>query len=283
MLNKARMNIRFLLTREFIFVIYLAAFISYTSTVLAFDFNYYIEQGDKYYGKFDNLDAIREYKKAYQLSPNGFDVLSKLANAYNDYGEDLKDSNSDGAETYFEDAIKYAEILKNKFPARAESYFLVASAYGNLALYKGGRDKVRLARNLEKYAKKAIEIDPTFAPSYVVLGIYYRETATLNVVEKTFATAFLGGLPVGSLNDSVRVLLKAEELSPNSIYPHFELAETYEKLNDEDKAIVEYRKVLELPVSDHQDKMKKQKADKRIIKLENSKMAKSVRYHYLTN
>ena len=283
MLNKARMNIRFLLTREFIFVIYLAAFISYTSTVLAFDFNYYIEQGDKYYRKFDNLDAIREYKKAYQLSPNGFDVLSKLANAYNDYGEDLKDSNSDGAETYFEDAIKYAEILKNKFPARAESYFLVASAYGNLALYKGGRDKVRLARNLEKYAKKAIEIDPTFAPSYVVLGIYYRETATLNVVEKTFATAFLGGLPVGSLNDSVRVLLKAEELSPNSIYPHFELAETYEKLNDEDKAIVEYRKVLELPVSDHQDNMKKQKADNRIIKLENSKMAKSVQYHYLAN
>ena len=283
MLNKARMNIRFLLTREFIFTICLAASISYSSTILALDYDYYIEKGDKYYSKFDNLEAIREYEKAYQLSPNGFDVLSKLANAYNDYGEDLKDSNSDGAETYFEDAIKYAEILKNKFPARAESYFLVASAYGNLALYKGGRDKVRLARNLEKYAKKAIEIDPTFAPAYVVLGIYYRETATLNVVEKTFATAFLGGIPVGSLNDSIRVLLKAEELSPNSIYPHFELAETYEKLNDEDKAIVEYRKVLELPVSDHQDNMKKQKADNRIIKLENSKMAKSVRYHYLTN
>jgi tetratricopeptide (TPR) repeat protein len=277
------MNIRFLFKQKFIFAIYLAALISYSSTILALDYNYYIEQGDKYYSKFDNLDAIREYEKAYQLSPNGFDVLSKLANAYNDYGEDLKDSNSDGAETYFKDAIKYAEILKNKYPTRVESYFLVASAYGNLALYKGGRDKVTLARNLEKYAKKAIEIDPNFAPAYVILGIYYRETATLNVIQKTFATAFLGGLPRGSLNDSRRALLKAEELSPQSIYTHFELAETYEKLNEQDKAIVEYRKVLELPLSDHQDKMKKQKAENRIRNLENNKMAESIRYHYLTN
>jgi tetratricopeptide (TPR) repeat protein len=269
--------------QKFIFTIYLAAAISYSSTILALDYNYYIEKGDKYYSRFDNLDAIREYEKAYQLSPNGFDVLSKLANAYNDYGEDLKDSNSDGAETYFKDAIKYAEILKNKYPKRAESYFLVASAYGNFALFKGGRDKVRLARNLEKYAKKAIEIDPNFAPAYVILGIYYRETATLNLIEKTFATAFLGGLPKGSLDDSTRALLKAEELSPQSIFPHFELAETYEKLNKEDKAILEYRKVLELPLSDHQDKIKKQEADKRIRKLENNKMAKSIRYHYLTN
>jgi Tfp pilus assembly protein PilF len=281
--KKARMKIRFLFTREFIFTICLAASVSYSSTILAFDCNYYIEQGDKYYSKFDNLNAIREYEKAYKLSPNGFDVLSKLANAYNDYGEDLKDSNSDGAETYFEDAIKYAEILKNKYPARVESYFLVASAYGNLALYKGGRDKVRLARNLEKYAKKAIEIDPNFAPAYVVLGIYYRETATLNVIEKTFATAFLGGLPKGSLDDSMRELQKAEELSPQSIFTHFELAETYEKLNEEDKAISEYRKVLELPLSDHQDNMKKQEADRRIRKIENNKLAKSVRYQYLGN
>jgi tetratricopeptide (TPR) repeat protein len=283
MLNKAKMNIRFLFTKEFIFTIYLAVSISYSSTVLALDFNYYIEQGDKYYSKFNNLDAIREYEKAYRLSPNGFDVLSKLANAYNDYGEDLKDSNSDGAETYFEDAIKYAEILKSKYPTRAESYFLVASAYGNLALYKGGKDKVRLARNLEKYAKKAIELDPNFAPAYVVLGIYYRETATLNVIQRTFATAFLGGLPEGSLNDSVRELLKAEKLSPESIFTHFELAETYEKLNEEDKAISEYRRVLDLPLSDHQDKMKKQEAGRRIRKLENNKMAKSIQYHYLTD
>ena len=117
----------------------------------------------------------------------------------------------------------------------------------------------------------------------MVLGIYYRETATLNVIEKTFATAFLGGLPKGSLNDSMRALLKAEELSPQSIYPHFELAETYEKLNKEDKAIEEYRKVLELPVSDHQDKIKKQESDRRIRKLENNKIAKSIRYNYLGN
>lgn len=277
------MNIRFLTKQTFTFTIYLAALLSYASTILALDYNYYLEQGDKYYSKFDNLDAIREYERAYQLSPDSFDVLSKLANAYNDYGEDLKDSNSGGAETYFKDAIKYAEILKNKYPARAESYFLVASAYGNLALYKGGRDKVRLARNLEKYAKKAIEIDPTFAPAYVVLGIYYRETATLNVVEKAFANAFLGDFPKGSLNDSARALLKAEKLSPQSIFPHFELAETYEKLDEEDKAILEYRKVLELPLSDHQDKVKKQQADERIRKIEHSKMAKSARYHYLTN
>ncbi len=220
----------------------------------------YLKEGDEYYMNFDNLSAINEYENAYQLSGDNFEILAKLALSNNDYGEDLKNNGKPGAAKYFEDSIKYGKLLKRKYPEKAEGYFFVASAYGNYARYRGGKDKVKLARYVEENAKKAISLNQDFVPPYIILGIYYREIAKLNRFLKAFANTFLGGLPNGTYFDSIQMLKKAAELSPEKIYAHFELAETYRSINDGKNAQIHYLKVLELPVSDHQDKWKKEKA-----------------------
>ena len=243
---------------------------------LAEDYNSMIEKGDKYYEQFNNLKALEEYRKAHELSPDSFEALMKLTRAYNDVGEDIKGVSfrqedrtiPAKAGEYFEKATQHAELLNKNFPDRAESYFFLAVSYGNLAIFKGGKEKVRLARDVEKNARKAIEIDPNFAPAYVVLGAYYRHVAGLNWFLKQFAKTIFGGLPDGTEEDSERMLLKAIELNPQIIYAHYELVKTYETMGKNDKAEGHLKKILELPVADHQDEAIKKEAEKELRRLE---------------
>jgi tetratricopeptide (TPR) repeat protein len=232
-----------------------------------------IEMGDKYYRQFDNFEALKDYEEAYKICPESHEVLFKLTRAYNDVGEDLEmAAGSDGSksgevEGYFENAIKYAKLLLDKFPHEATTYFLLAASHGNLALFKGGKEELILGRDVEEYALKAIEIDPNFNQAYVVLGIYYREVASLNGLKKVYAESFLGGLPGRTLEDSQRVLMKALELSPASPYVHYDLARTYEELGEKEKAIEHYNRVIELPAVDHDDVRKKSLAQYEVKKL----------------
>jgi tetratricopeptide (TPR) repeat protein len=224
----------------------------------------FLEKGDEYYQRFDNVKALQEYEKAYELAPKEFEVIQRVTQTYNDIGEDLDSKES---KPYYEKSVQYAELLLEKFPDNAETYYLLSMTYGNLALFKGGKGKVKLSRKVKENADKAIELNPNHANAYIVLGIYYREVANLNWFLKNFAKAFFGGLPDGSNEDSEEAFLKAIELEPTDIITYYELGRTYEKMEKKDKAIENYEKVLELPEQDHLNTATKAKAEKRLKKL----------------
>lgn len=213
-----------------------------------------IEKGDKYYNDFSNLSALKKYAKAYGLDPENFEVLMKITRAYNDVGEDYKEQGSAEAEGYFIKAVEHSEIMKELFPQRGETYFYLAATRGNLALFKGGKEKVKLGRDVEKYARKAIELKPDYGEPHVALGVYYREVANLNWFLKKFAKAFFGGLPEGTNEDSLKMLLKAEQLLPHNVYVQFELGKTYKEIGNKEKMKEHFIKALELHNTDHRDK-----------------------------
>ncbi len=233
--------------------------------LFAEDYRTFLEKGDEYYRDFDNSKALEEYEKAYELAPEEFEMLMRMTRTCNNVGEDLDSKES---KPYFEKAVEYAELLLEKFPEKVDTYYYLSVSYGNLALFKGGETKVKLSRKVKQNAEKAVELDPQRPEPYVVLGIYYREIANLNPMLKAFAKVFFGGLPGGTNEDSEQSLLKAIELKPTYINAHFQLARTYEKMKEKDKAIANYQKVLELPQADHQDNAIKTKAEKQLKKLE---------------
>ncbi|MGQ0794186.1 MAG: tetratricopeptide repeat protein [Deltaproteobacteria bacterium] len=250
---------------------------STASAAIAEDYDSLIRKGDKYYELFDNRRALTEYEKAYTIAPESFDALMKLARAYNDLGEDLKgvkfspekskSPNAAKIEQYWQKAAEYAELLKKKFPDRAETYFLLATTYGHLAIFKDGKEKVRFAGDVEKNCKKAIELDPDFIPAYVALAVYYREVAGLNWVLKAFAKTLYGGRLKGTIQDSERLLLEAMKINPDIIHIHYELAKTYVVMKREDKVAEHLRETLGLPLYDHQDREIKQVAERELKKL----------------
>ncbi len=251
------------MTRVIIAAVLLLVSIS-TVPAQADEFADLIKQGDEYYAKFDNKNALASYEKAYAINPSSYEALMKVTRAYIDLGEDLDNKESEGL---YLQAVDHAELMVKKEPEKAEPYFYAAAAYGKLALFRGGKEKVKLSGFVEKNVKKAIELDPQYEKPYTTLGIYYREVANLNWFLKAFANTFFGGELKGTNEDAEKFLLKAIKMDPTRIYPRFALAKTYKIMRKKDKEIEQLEKVLELPVTDHEDPKKKDEARKRLEKL----------------
>ena len=164
---------------------------------------------------FKDREAIPFLEKACAANPTNPAVLTRLTEAYCNAGDDLDNKES---EAYYVKGVACAEKLKTLAPDKADTYFRLCVAYGDLALFKGGKEKVTLSRNIETLARKGIELDPSDSHCYSVLGVYYREVASLNPVLRAFAKYLLGGLPDGTYEDSARMFLKSIELDPGNVY-----------------------------------------------------------------
>ncbi len=221
-----------------------------------------MQQGDVFYQQFNNLQSLTLYKKALKITPGNFEGQTKVIRAYNDVGEDLS---SEASEPYYEKAVQQAEEVQKKFPEKAESYYWLAVSYGNLALLRGSKEKVKLSGFVEKNIQKAITMNPDYADAYVVLGIYYKEVASLNSFLKAFARLFFGDLPEGTYDDAVRAFRKAITLqTTRPVYTSFHLGHSYENTGQPEKAKEAYKQAARLPNTDHQDHVMKERVRSRL-------------------
>lgn len=234
------------------------------------DYKILIKKGDEFYKNFDLLNALLLYEEAYKYSKDDYEVLLRLARTFNDLGEDYFEiNNKDNAEQSFIKAVKYAEIFFSKFPDSAKVYTLIAMSYGNLALYKGGNEKIKLANKVRENAEKAIRLNPNDYLPYIVLGIYNREIASLSWFERTFANTFFGKVPEGSLKSSEELLIKALKINPGIITAMYQLSLVYQEMESEQKEIEWLKKVIDTPIADFRDKYAKRKAKERLNELLN--------------
>ncbi|MFW5960326.1 MAG: tetratricopeptide repeat protein [Chitinivibrionales bacterium] len=207
-----------------------------------------LSSGDTKYRNFKNYKALDIFTTAHKECPDNFEALMKSTRAYIDAGEDTSGS---AAESFFIQGMLYADTMMHVFPDSVQSYFLKSAAAANLAMFKGGKERVKLARIIERNAKKAVSLDPSYAPPYAILGGYYREVANISPIMKFFAKTFFGDLPDGTLEDSEYYYKKTISLQPDNIYAHIGIARTYLSMNETQKATYHLEKVMELPVSNH--------------------------------
>lgn len=207
-----------------------------------------IDSGDVFYSKFLDQKAYGFYSKALETCPD-YESLMKTTRALNDIGEDIGGKKGG---SFFIRALRYTDTMQYKYPDSLQSYFLKAAAAGNLALYKGGKTKVELAKTVESNAKKSISIDSTYAPSHVILGVYYRQVATAGNFQKSLARALYKQNLEGSLSDSERELLKAIALDSQNIFAHYELAQTWHAMKRRNEAREQLKKTLTVPDNDNQ-------------------------------
>ena len=249
-------------------LVYLFMFTVLALPAHAEEFDGLVSQGDEQYSRFENGEALESYKKAYAINPCSYDALMKVTRAYIDSGEDIEPKKSKELklkkEELFLKAVEHAEKMVEKNPDKAEAYFYAAAAYGKLALFRGGKEKVKLSGFVEKNGLKAVELDPNYEKPVTTLGIYYREVANLSWFLKAFANTFFGGKLKGTNEQAEEYLLKSIEMEPDRILPHYALAQTYFHMKKKEKEIAQLKKVLELPVADHEDAFIKEKTEKRL-------------------
>ncbi|QQS36523.1 MAG: hypothetical protein IPM56_00805 [Ignavibacteriales bacterium] len=228
----------------------------------------FLKKGDEHYKKYEIINAVNSYKKAFELAPDNYEVLLKLTRTYNDAGEEFKElRNREEAEKYINKAVEYAEIFKKKYPDSAAVYTYLAMSYGNIAMFKGGKEKVKYAQMIRQNLDISLKKNPNDYLPYVILGIYNREIASLSWIERLFANTFFGEVPEGSYEESEKLFLKALKLQPDMIVATFQLARTYRKLEREQDEIKMLKKVLALPKQDFRDKFAKEKSQRRLTEL----------------
>ena len=140
-------------------------------------------------------------------------------------------------------------------------------SYGNLALFKGGNEKIKLANKIRQNAEKSISLNPNDYLPYIILGIYNRQIASLSWLEKTFANTFWGKVPEGSLQSAEKFLIKALSISPDMITAMFQLSLVYKETDNDKKEKEMLKKIIDAPINDFRDKYAKRKAKERLDEL----------------
>jgi tetratricopeptide (TPR) repeat protein len=206
-----------------------------------------IESGGASFSAFDNEKAAGFYRLALVMDSTNYDALIGLARVKTTQAKDLLDEDRvKDAESLVRESVDLADTIARLFPSKAATQFQLAASYGNYALYRGGKAKLEIGRSVETYCLRAIELDPSFAPPYMVLGIFYREISELSWVERTVASTLFGGVPKGGKKKSEQYLQEALERDPNLVMAWDELGVTRLALNDMAGAEIAFRTAISL-------------------------------------
>jgi len=229
-----------------IIITVLATYVNSRETVSApIDIGEKLRQESKY------QEALEFFLNSYQIEPNNSEVIWRVARAYVDLGDEEK-SKSKKRDFYLK-AEEYARKGIEVNPNSSYCHTYLAIAVGKIALFEGGKTKVRFAKEIKEEAMKAIELDPTNDIACHILGRWHQEVASLNRILKAFAKMIYGGLPKASNEEAVKYFKKAIDIRPMSINHRLELAKTYREMKEWKLALKEIDAIDQLPQSYRRD------------------------------
>ena len=224
----------------------------------------YLSEGDTqmFNGKLE--DAQKIYESVLEETPNSYEALWRLSRLYISIGmaaDKIKDKKKEWkkAEDYAKQAIEIN-------PDAAEGHIYLAISIGKRALLSSASEKIKSVWDIKKEAEKAMELDPTHQKAYLILGTWHRNVATASSMEKQLAKMFFGELPEGSLDESLKLLLKSISLGGNEVKNYYELALTYEELGNYEAAKKEYENALNARSLYPEDSQTKEKIKKVLSK-----------------
>ncbi len=208
-------------------------------------------QAEKAAANFNHDQALELYTRAYQTDTTNCTTLWKIAEIHVNLGEEAGEVRQ---RQHYYVAEKWARRALQQCPEEPNAHFFVAVTSGLLALYEGGKSKIRRSRIVKREAEKTLELDPDHHGAYHVLGRWHRELANLSWLLKTAAEIIYGGVPTGASNEAaVENFKRAIEISPEWIEHHKELGLTYMEMEKWRQARAAFERVLTLPVQDHMD------------------------------
>ncbi len=214
-----------------------------------------ISQGDSAYQAFNYDHAISCYESAKQQDSSACSLLLKLADAYF-YGAYVKPESQQ--EAFYEKAQQVLMKAKQDNPRHAGIYARLGQVTGQLALFRGGKEKVKLGLKIKFYADTSLHYNPDHPIGNAVMGIWHYQLANLSFFERFFGGIFFGDIPDGSFDTAAVYLKKAVDLWPHMIYYRYAYAQVLRELDREEEARKQLQTALALPLFIEGDRKNKQ-------------------------
>jgi len=150
------------------------------------------------------------------------------------------------------DLYRRAEAFANRCihadSTKSEGHTWRAAALGNIAMFEGGKTKVKLSHLIKQELDCSISLNPVDDIAYSILGSFYMALGNVSWIERQLAAIFLGSLPEGGYDESESALKKAIALAPGVIRHHFELGRLHLLQDRNQEALKEFQQVVTLPV-----------------------------------
>ncbi len=206
-----------------------------------------IALGDAAYARFDNQAALAYYLEALDLEPDGDEALWRAARTHADVGKALESRDARKAKQEYRLGEGLARRAVEQAPDSADAHFVLALCVGRLALFEGGKTKIRLSKEVKSEAKRAIALDPRHDGAYHILGRWHYGIATLSWLLRAFAKIIYGGVPPGaSLEAAADMFGKAIGIDGAQPMHRLEYARTLIRLGRKAEAREQLRTCVEL-------------------------------------
>lgn len=232
-----------------------------------------IARGDSLDHRLRPDSALVWYRRAVALDSTGPRQLWKVGHALVDIAKQLPDepkSNRAKRDSMYTAATEYgyrALVIHNN---EADAHFVVAMAFGRLALTKGGRDRLKAGKSIRWHCERALDRAPDHDGAHHVLGSYHAEIQRLSPVTRFLAKNLFGAKMVTYSNwDSAQVHLeRAVAINPNYIYHRLDLARVLIDRKRWDEAKKQLAAVATLPpTSDVMDPTYKKEAEALLLEI----------------
>ncbi|HDQ44855.1 MAG TPA: hypothetical protein ENN17_05045 [bacterium] len=223
--------------------------------------------GDSLKAVWDHAGAAEAYLKVIERDSGHYEALWNAADELTEMANALPEDEKDKKEELFARSRALAERAIEVNPDGWEGHFYRAVALGRLALFRGGREKINLSKEIKVSADQAVALNPEADRAYHVLGRWHQNLANLSWVLRAAAKVMYGGVPPGSNEEAVEMFQKAIEINPYHIEHHLELARTYEFMGRKELMREPLEKVLALPSVEEKDDAFKQEAQEMLKKL----------------
>ncbi len=210
-------------------------------------------KADALAAKWDHEGAAAAYMEVLKLDPGNYDALWKAGDQYTEIADRLPEKSKDQKEIYFDKARELCEKAIESNPEGYEGHFRLAVALGRLALFRGGKEKIKLSERVKEEGDKALALNPQADLVYHLLGRWHQNLANLSGMLKFFAKVLYGGVPPGSNEEAVTLFQKAIELNPNHVEHYLELARTYQFMGKKELMRAPLEKAVSLPVVEEDD------------------------------
>jgi tetratricopeptide (TPR) repeat protein len=223
--------------------------------------------GDSLAELWDHTGAAEAYFKVLEYDSSNYQATWKAADQVTEMANALPDPEKEQKENQFQKACELCEKAIEINPQGWEGHFYLSVALGRLALFRGGKEKIKLSKQIKAEADTAIILNSEADLAYHVLGRWHQELANLGWVLRTFAKILFGRIPPASNEESVAMFKKAIEIDPYHIEHHLELARTYKIMGEKQLMREPLETVLALPSVEKDDPEFKKEAEQMLKKL----------------
>jgi tetratricopeptide (TPR) repeat protein len=202
-----------------------------------------VDQGDKEFTRIRYPQAVDLYITALTSSADSAEALWRLARVYVCQADISPDEQK--LELYRQ-AEAFARRCIEADSMKSEGHTWRAAALGNIAVFEGGKTKVKLCYEIKRELECSIALNDSDDVAYSILGSFYMALGNVSWFERRLAAIFLGTLPDGGFEEAELALKKAIAIAPAVIRHHYELGILYMQLDRDREAVEEFHLVESL-------------------------------------